>query len=169
MFVLNIVYFFLGIQRVLSGSSFRRSLLCFSLVFRCSIFKVRFSYHPLSRTAYTVYHKLSRLSSTFSKLFNFSFRHSCVSLYFVVFRFKHSLYSFFRSALAELLYHITIISFCQPFFYNFLSFLLFVGIIQHICRIIMCIITKSLYFFIALKTCFLISGQISIQIHSLLL
>ena len=68
MFVLNIVYFFLGIQRVLSGSSFRRSLLCF-----LSSFVVQFSRsvrYPLSRTALLVYHIFFLLSIPFFQKFS---------------------------------------------------------------------------------------------------
>ena len=79
MLCLTFLYFFLGIQRVLSGSSFRRSLLCFFS--RLSLFNFQSPWLLSFRTAYTVYHKLFRLSSTFQNFFQLSFRHSCVSLY----------------------------------------------------------------------------------------
>jgi len=80
------------------------SSLCF-LVFRCSIFKVR--YHPLSRTALLLYHTHSSLSSLFSFFLEKISNRFCVT----------------RSR-GQLCYFSTFIRLCQHIFLIFFSFFL---------------------------------------------
>ena len=111
MFVLNIVYFFLGIQRVL-WFVFSTFLALFFLVFRCSIFKVRFP--------------SALADSLYSISYLFPFVKSFLLFSSKIFRHFLAQYTFSSCpSLAELLYNNTKCFVCQGFFSYFFNFFQF--------------------------------------------
>ena len=100
------------------GSSFRRSLLCFFSRLSLFNFQSPFTLAPHSRGQLIQYITFFSVCQVlFKTFFNFSFRHSCVSLYFVVSVFVLAVI-YFGAVLSDSLYILPLLAQNVKRFFN---------------------------------------------------